>query len=228
MNISLSAFSGWRLFIELSASLFWFVLVSHIWWIFYHCNLWWTELYDSQVFSNLLHCFIFWVFPGTSLRWKTPPLTRVLSSCQSQQETEQEEKSQKKWEFIQFDCCHMFYGLNDNIWPILLCPSFVMVLKANFITLARCLRQFLVSKASANKWIRNVWTGTQLTDAENKNEKEVFLSLQTCCVYVYKGYVFLFDSNCENSNSLKKCCFELEQSLPFSKVKDVHRSFSVL
>ena len=50
----------------------------------------------SQVFSNLLHCFIFWVFPRTSLRWKTPPLTRVPTSCQSQQETEQEEEISNK------------------------------------------------------------------------------------------------------------------------------------
>ena len=109
----------------------------------------------------------------------------------------------------------MFYGLNDNIWPILLCPTFVMVLKANFITLARCLKQFLVSKASANKWIRNVWTSAQLTDTENKNEKGLFLSLQTCCVCLQR-ICFLFDSNYENSNSLKKCCFELEQNPLFN------------
>ena len=90
-----------------------------------------------------------------------------------------------------------------------------MVLKANFISLARCLRQFLVSKASANKWIRNVWTSAQLTDAENKNEKGLFLSLQTCCVCLQR-ICFLFDSNYENSNSLKKCCFELEQNPLFN------------
>ena len=70
MNISLSAFSGWRLFIEeLSASLFWHILVSHIWFhmIYFDVSkiqfvVWYSRL--VSLYPASVQCQVLRMYPG--------------------------------------------------------------------------------------------------------------------------------------------------------------------